>query len=119
MSGHRLAEPTHHGLVVTFETGDDGVIVGWLFGELDLFSTPKLDRELEVAFAGDACHTLILDVAGLTTLDSTGLRALWTIRHEMRDHGGKLILRAPSAEVVRVLCATGLETLFDIDYGRP
>jgi anti-anti-sigma factor len=102
-------------LAVTIETHPDDVVTVGVFGELDLFTTDKLDRELETACSGGACRTLVLDLGGLSVLDSTGLRALWTIRHEMREIGGRLILRSPSEHVLRVLVAAGLGSLFEIE----
>jgi anti-anti-sigma factor len=101
-------------LAVTIETHPEDVVAVRVFGELDLFTTDKLDRELVTACSG-GCRTLVLDLGDVSVLDSTGLRALWTIRHGMREIGGRLILRSPSEHVLRVLVAAGLGSLFDIE----
>lgn len=114
--GRQLKRPVEaDGLAIAIEADPVGVIVVRVFGALDLTSTDKLDRALETAFGAGGCGTLVLDLRGVTVMDSTGLRALWTIRHEMREIGGHLVLRSPSDYVVRVLVAAGLTSQFDIE----
>lgn len=105
------------GLAVAIEADPAGVVVVVrVFGELDLTSTAKLDRALQTAFGAGRCRTLVLDLSGVSVMDSTGLRALWTIRHEMREIGGRLVLRSPSDYVLRLLVAAGLTSQFEIEY---
>lgn len=114
--GEQLNRPVEaDGLAVAIEADPDGVVVVRVFGELDLISTAKLDRALETAFGAGDCRTLVLDLSGVSVMDSTGLRALWTIRHEMREIGGHLVLRSPSEYIVRVLVAAGLTAQFEIE----
>jgi anti-anti-sigma factor len=46
-------------------------------GELDLAGAPDLEAELQAVEASDA-RTIMLDLAGLQFIDSTGLRLLLT-----------------------------------------
>jgi anti-sigma B factor antagonist len=86
-------------------TGDDVVLV--LVGELDPHTAPTLrghiDREVS-----DSTATLVLDVAGLLFIDSSGLRVIISAHKEMADRGGQLILRSPSGNTQRLLEITGL-----------
>lgn len=102
------------GLKVTLETHTHGVVIASIAGALGMASTSDLDRELSLALAAGPCRILVLDLSEIDVLDSTGLRALWTIRQTMREVGASLVLRRPSAAVVRVLDAAGLTAMFDV-----
>ncbi len=95
------------GLTVALEVHARGLIVARLSGSLDIASTAELDAELSHSLAAGPCHTLVLDLRDVDAVDSTGLRALWTIRHAMREVGAHLVLKRPSAAVVHVLDASG------------
>ena len=101
-------------LTVTLEAHEHGLIAASVSGVLDIASTAKLDAELSVALAAGPCRGLVLDLAGVDHLDSTGLRALWTIRHAMREVGARFVLRRPSRAVMHVLEAAGLMAEFEI-----
>jgi anti-anti-sigma factor len=89
------------------EEGDDERALE-LFGELDLASTATLEEELRAAEASDA-HTIVLDLSGLTFMDSTGLRAVLVADRRLRDAGRRLCLvRGPRA-VDRVFTLTGAD----------
>ena len=91
-----------------------GYVVASVSGALDIASTGTLDAELSAALDAGPCACLVLDLAGVEVLDSTGLRALWTIRHSLREVGARLVLRRPSRAVVHVLDASGLTAMFDV-----
>lgn len=79
-----------------------------LFGELDLSTTETLDAELERAEAAEA-RTVVLDLSGLTFMDSTGLRAILLADRRLREAGRRLCLvRGPRA-VDRVFTLTGAD----------
>ena len=101
-------------LRVHLDSHAHGVIVARVVGALDLATTAMLDAELSLAFAAGPCRLLVLDLAGVEYLDSTGLRALWTIRQSMRELRGSLVLRRPSAAVLHVLESAGLTAMFEV-----
>ena len=102
------------GLKVALKTHVHGVVVAAVSGHLDISSTQLLDAELSLALTAGPCRTLVLDLSAVDALDSTGLRALWTIRHTMREVGGQLVLRQPSRTVLHVLDAAGLTAMFEV-----
>jgi anti-sigma B factor antagonist len=53
----------------------DGTVVVSIQGEIDLASAPELERELLSLFAL-SIHQVVLDFAGMTFMDSTGLAVL-------------------------------------------
>ena len=76
-------------------------------GELDIASAGKLERELAAAAAGDAA-TIVLDLSGLTFIDSTGLRIVLDFNERCGGQGGRLAIVAGTPAVDRLLDIVGL-----------
>jgi anti-anti-sigma factor len=72
-----------------------------LSGELDLASTPTLERELDAVESAGAKRILI-DLGGVGFMDSTGLQALLRARERATAGGLQLILRRGPHQVQRV-----------------
>jgi anti-anti-sigma factor len=88
-------------LVVESSTRDD-VSVLTLSGELDLASTPTLERELAAIESGGA-KKILIDLAGVGFMDSTGLQALLRARERSTSaDGAQLMLRRGPHQVQRV-----------------
>ena len=81
-------------------------------GELDLAAAPRLKASL--ATLGSAPHRrgIVLDLAELSYLDSTGLAVLIAFRRRL-DAGQRLAIANPSGQVTRLLTLTGLRSSFD------
>ena len=79
------------------------------FGELDLDSVHRVEAALEELRA-DACPMVVLDLRGLTFMDSTGLRLV--IRWDTTAHeGGFRFAIVPGDDVVqRVFRLTGMDS---------
>jgi anti-sigma B factor antagonist len=90
----------------------DGHVELRLTGELDLGTADRF----RVAF-DEACEragTVVVDMANLTFIDSTGLHELIVAQKRLRGAGGEVVLRAPSAQTRRVLDVVGFDRLFAI-----
>jgi anti-sigma B factor antagonist len=84
-----------------------------LQGELDIATSPKAEAELR-RIEGGGVRLVVLDLRGLTFMDSTGLRLLVGADARARESGHRLaIVRGPDA-VHRVLEITGLDTRLDV-----
>ena len=79
-----------------------------LRGELDLAGASGLRDRLRTA-CEDNDGRVVLDLNELTFIDSTGLSILVEYHDKARAAGGRLILLAPRAPVVRILDITGLD----------
>lgn len=75
-----------------------------LTGELDLATAPDVLAAVEAA-TGDGTTRLVLDMSGVSFIDSTGVR---TLLEANRVAGNDLSLLAPSPAVTRVLELTEL-----------
>ncbi|MBA3369836.1 MAG: STAS domain-containing protein [Thermoleophilaceae bacterium] len=84
-----------------------------LFGELDIAAAPRLDAEL-TELEPEGPDRIVLDLRGLTFLDSTGLRSLLGADARAREAGRSLTLIQGPDVVQRVFSITGLDGRLDI-----
>lgn len=84
----------------------DTAVTLTVVGEVDPHTTDQLDEAVDAALA-DRPH-LVLDFAGVTFIDSAGLRSLIRALRRSEEAGGSLVLRAPRPSTIRVLEITGL-----------
>jgi anti-sigma B factor antagonist len=82
-------------------------------GELDMSSAPSLTAAAEDAI-GDGYRLLLLDLSGLSFLDSTGLSALLAIHREAKARDAQAAIIAPSDNALRVLEMLGVEQVLNI-----
>ena len=75
-----------------------------LRGELDLAGVERFERLL----TGAGPATFVLDLRGLTFIDSSGLRALIMADERVRAEGGRIIVVRGPARVNEVLEVTGV-----------
>ena len=86
--------------------GDEHVVR--LEGELDLAHAADFERELVRVEAGDA-RRIVVDLSGLTFIDSTGVRVMVQAQARSRADSNRLTLIRPPASVHRVFVVCGLE----------
>ena len=96
--------------VQTIETGDRVLVT--VAGEVDLAAADGLRAELERRLP--AAGTLVVDCAGITFIDSTGLRTLIEAAHRAEEAGSRFRLAAVPAPVARVFELAGVTELFAI-----
>jgi anti-anti-sigma factor len=83
-------------------------------GELDIGTAEQAESEIREAESTDGGTTVVLDLGGLTFMDSTGLRLLVAADARAREAGRRLaIVRGPDA-VQRVIELTGLSAKLDL-----
>jgi anti-sigma B factor antagonist len=83
-------------------------------GEIDLYTVPKLQRELASVLATGDPVRLIVDLSAVDFCDSTGVNVLLAAHRQAREKGGDLELAAPRPAVRKILQVTGLETVFTV-----
>ncbi len=111
-SASSSASDSHYKFTIKVER--NGLIpVARASGELNGQSQEEfLDAIVE--FVSPTKAKLVLDLAGLKTVDSSGLAALIHLVTRARLGGGNVALVSPSAFVHGVMHATRLDTWFDI-----
>jgi len=83
-------------------------------GEVDLSSSPELRRVLQAQLDDHAVATLVVDLAGVTFIDSSGLGVLVDVRKRLDTGAGARVLRVDGVHgsVRRVFEITGLDGVF-------
>ncbi len=104
-------------LSVTVEFGSEGA-PSWpvvkVAGEIDIETSPALEERLRSVL--DQGHSsVVIDLAGVTFLDSTGLSVLIGGLRRCQDGGGELRLVSPRPNVRKVLEVTGLIGTFSLE----
>ena len=96
---------------VELSTREDGQVVVILRGELDVTEAARVAASLSAAASGS---TVIVDLAALEFIDSSGLAALVRARQLARLAGCDLLLAAPQEQVLRMLAMTRLFDVFAV-----
>lgn len=89
-----------------------GRVVIRLAGELDLVVAELVAQRLEHAVT--TAHLVVLDLRGLSFIDSSGLSALTRAGAHARDSGCRLVLVRGSVQVDQLLRVTGLDNQFEM-----
>jgi anti-sigma B factor antagonist len=90
----------------------DGHIIVALRGALDVADAVSVAAALAAVAARE--RDIIIDLAGLEFIDSSGVAALVRGRRQARDAGGELLLAAPQQQVLRILTLTRLIDVFPV-----
>ena len=77
-------------------------------GELDLATVPQLEQEVMTMLSRDL-RDVVIDLSGLTFMDSSALRLFLMLNQRAADDGWRLGLVNPSEQVRSVLSITGAE----------
>lgn len=80
-------------------------------GELDLATTPKLERALEDSATA---LPLVLDLSDCTLVDSSGVRLLASSARQLRDAGHRLAVVTSDPGILRVLEITAVGELMSV-----
>jgi anti-anti-sigma factor len=100
-------------VVLTIED-QDGVVVAYVEGEIDLASAPRLGRELASAIPNDVVG-VVIDLSGTTYLDSSGVSLVFELAERMHARQQQLRLALPDgAPLRRVLRVVNLESVVPI-----
>ena len=90
----------------------DGATVVRLVGELDLYNAHLVRDEL-IAAAGRDPERLIIELSGVTFIDSTGLGVLIEARTKLANRSA-FLLAGPALETRRALEISGLDRHFAV-----
>ena len=111
--GKRSDTPAAADLVITIDVESASTVVH-LVGEIDTANSKRLRAMLGERVDDD--HDVVIDLAGVRFIDSSGLGVLVGALRRINGAGHALILRAPSVSLLRVLEMTGLADVFPIEY---
>jgi anti-anti-sigma factor len=92
---------------------DDGEVTLAPDGELDLAAAPELEARLAEVESG-APELIVVDMAAVGFIDSSGLRVLLGAAARARDGGWRFRLTTPRGQVSKLLELTRSDTLLEI-----
>ena len=90
---------------------DTGTVT--LAGDLDIASAPRLGETFDW-LCEQGCQQIVVDVAEVSFVDSSGLAAFVRAHQTLLHAGGRLTLRRPGHSMRRLLEMTGLSSEFRI-----
>jgi anti-sigma B factor antagonist len=95
---------------------DFGAVVA-IAGEVDLATAPRVSSALASTrdFKADR---VIVDLSGVTFMDSTGLGVLLTFDRELRARGGRLTIACPDGPARLLFEVTGVEETLPLYWSR-
>jgi anti-sigma B factor antagonist len=94
--------------ITTSQEGDR--LTATVAGEIDAASADAFEQRLMPALAESS--SVVLDLSGVSFMDSSGLRALMTLHAAITARGGGIELSGTSTAVDRLLSVTGLDDHF-------
>jgi anti-sigma B factor antagonist len=83
-------------------------------GDLDMATAGQL-RDCVLTLFDEGERTIVIDLAGATFADSSGLNAIVWSAHRFEEEGGTVTLRAPSPSVARTLEVSGLDKVLRVE----
>jgi anti-anti-sigma factor len=92
---------------------DRGLVVATLSGRLNAVSAPEAKDGIK-SLVREVSHNLVLDLAELSFIDSSGLAALVAGYKAAMEAGGNLKLASLAPQVAQVLALTHLDRVFEI-----
>jgi anti-sigma B factor antagonist len=93
---------------------DSGVAVVKVTGEVDVSTSSSLRTSLLRVITDENHHRLVVNLASVSFLDSTGVGVLVGIWHRVGATQGCLALAAPSRQVRGILEMTGLTKVLPV-----
>ena len=98
------------------ELADNVWLVG-VSGRLDQTQSSALEQRLQKLLS-EGKSRFIIDLSGVTYVNSGGLRCLVTIWRQARDHGGDVVLCGLSDRLAQVFTIVGFDKVFKIYSSR-
>ncbi|MFN3652758.1 MAG: STAS domain-containing protein [Armatimonadota bacterium] len=91
----------------------DGLPVLSVSGEIDIYTAP-LFKQAVVSLVSEGNNDVIIDLSGVTFMDSSGFGTLLGATKRLRPTGGGLHLAAPNTTIQRMLRLTRLDSIMKI-----
>ena len=101
---------------LTVDLVDEGwQVIAYVRGEIDLATCARLRDAIEPHLGPR--QRVVLELSGVTFMDSSCLRVLEHARTALTSDGGSLVLRNPSGAARRLLSALQVAKLFTTELG--
>ena len=111
-----MTEPPGVLFEIDVSSAEDGVKIVALRGELDFDESPAFAQVLGELRA-DGEREIVIDLAGLTFIDSSGISVLVAAARASEEDRGALVVIAPTPHVKRVFEIVSLSELVAVEPG--
>jgi anti-anti-sigma factor len=98
--------------------GGDKLTVVSPVGDLDLATAPAL-REVLIELVAAGMAQVVVDLADVTFIDSSGLGILVAAAKRMEAANGRLAIRNPRPQAQQVLELTGVDQVLGVEESEP
>jgi anti-sigma B factor antagonist len=105
-----MSNPLRLGLDVQRVAGLPVLLVN---GEIDIYTAP-LFKQAVVGLVSEGAKDVVIDLSGVTFMDSSGFGTLLGATRRLRPTGGGLHLASPNSTIQRMLRLTRLDTIMQI-----
>ena len=95
------------------ERDEQGRAIVSVSGEVDLLTAPVLRERMTASIESNG-GDVVLDLSGVTFLDSSGLGVILGAHRRLRERDGTLQIVATAPAVLKILTLTGLDKVFDV-----
>ena len=102
---------TTDGTGLSIHSPTRGIVV--LDGEIDAHTAPQLAEHV-ATFPTGFDDGLVIDLANVTFMDSSGLRILMDLTARAAEAGVAMVLRSPSRPVARIIEISGLDGVLSV-----
>jgi anti-anti-sigma factor len=108
----------HHPYELEICSDAPGAVRLRVSGEIDIATAPSLlDSVLCAGLAYDAGHRVVVDLAGVAFIDSSGLAALCEAHRWLANQEQILVIASPPEHVAHLFELTGLDQVLRLDLG--
>lgn len=108
-----MSDPTTPDEVARLSIASPEAGVFVLHGEIDAHTAPDVAAHLD-PLPSDLGDVLTLDMAGVSFMDSSGLRVLIELNRRVDESGATLTVRSPSRAVARLIEISGLSDVIGV-----
>lgn len=112
-----VTEATSEPLSIDISFPFEGVALVELVGDLDVVSVEQFAVRMADLEGGGRSH-VVIDLSGITFVDSSGINALVQSVRSVEARGGTAVLAAPSAVAQRVFAITLLPQIVPVEQDR-
>lgn len=98
--------------ITTSASGESRLVT--VAGEVDVSCADELRTAIDAQLAGGVTGELVIDIAEVPYIDSTGIGVLVGAAHRVAEAGGTLVVARPQRNVARVLGLLGVQADLNI-----
>lgn len=90
-------------------------LVVMIDGEIDHHTASRIRDRIDNKFLMEPVKNMILDLSGVTFMDSAGIGLILGRKNKVALIGGKLVIRNPRPEIRRLLSVSRIDELIELD----